>query len=96
MAEILKMPQGQSFDPQLSFNDLVISIANQIAEATLEAVKERDTSVWLSQQELMKHLNCSWEYVKQIEKYGLQSRKQGKYEMYCLADVYEALHLMKN
>lgn len=44
MAEILKMPQGQPFDPQLSFNDLVISIANQIAEATLEVVKVRDTS----------------------------------------------------
>ncbi len=96
MAEILKMPQGQSFDPQLSFNDLVISIANQIAEATLEVVKERDASVWLSQQELMKHLNCSWQYVKQMEQFGLPSRKQGKDKMYCLADVNEVLHLMKN
>lgn len=96
MAEIFEMPQKSAFDPQLSFNDLVVSIANQIADVTLATVKERDTSVWLSQKELMQHLDCSWQYVKQMEKYGLQSRKQGKDKMYCLADVNEVLHLMKN
>ncbi len=96
MAEIVKiMPNNTQFEPQSSFDELVISIANRIADATIEAIQQRDRDTWLTQQELMDKEKISWKEVKRMESYGLQSIKQGKYIKYCLADINEIKHLMK-
>lgn len=95
MNEIFNFPQADRYNPQNAFDDLVSSIAKQIAEKTLEAIEERDSSIWLSQKELIKQKGFSHSYIKRMEKYGLQSRKEGKEKKYCLADINEVLHSMK-
>ncbi|QBX25346.1 hypothetical protein SAMN02910293_00449 [Streptococcus henryi] len=96
MANIVKMSQNSSLDPLTTVESLIVSLANQIADKTLEALEERNKDIWLTQQELMAKEGISWQEVKRMEKYGLQSLKQGKYKKYCLADVNEVKHLMKN
>ncbi|MGT2800677.1 hypothetical protein [Streptococcus marmotae] len=82
-------------NPQESFNELVNSLAMQIAEKALEAISERDRNIWLTQQELMDREGLSWREVKRMESYGLRFYKNGKRKEYCLADVNEVKHLMK-
>lgn len=81
---------------QESFDDLVESLAKQIADKAIETIAERDANIWYNQKELKEIKGFSWQYIKQMESYGLPSRKQGKDKMYCLADINEVLHLMKN
>lgn len=81
---------------QQSLDDLVAALAERLADAAIEALKRRGETTWLTQQELMEREKCSWQYIKQMESYGLQSIKQGKTKKYCLADVNEIKHLMKN
>lgn len=82
-------------DIQAGYNELITSIAKDIAEKALEAMSERDRSTWLTQQELMEKERISWQEVKRMESYGLKFYKKGKYKEYCLADVNEIKHLMK-
>lgn len=81
---------------QQTLDDLVATLADRLADEAIEALKHREESTWLTQQELMEQEKCSWQYIKQMESYGLQSIKQGKTKKYCLADVNEIKHLMKN
>lgn len=81
---------------QQSLDDLVATLADRLADEAIEALKHREETTWLTQQELMEHEDCSWQFIKQMESYGLQSIKQGKTKKYCLADVNEIKHLMKN
>ncbi|TFV04724.1 MULTISPECIES: hypothetical protein [unclassified Streptococcus] len=82
-------------DIQAGYNELILSIAKDIAEKAIEAINERDKDTWLTQQELMEQERISWQEVKRMESYGLKSYKKGKYKEYCLADVNEIKHLMK-
>ncbi|MCK1241352.1 hypothetical protein MX033_07805 [Streptococcus uberis] len=81
---------------QQSLDDLVATLADRLADEAIEALKRREETTWLTQQELMEREDCSWQFIKQMESYGLQSIKQGKTKKYCLADVNEIKHLMKN
>lgn len=81
---------------QQTLDDLIATLADRLANEAIEALKNREESTWLTQQELMEQEKCSWQYIKQMESYGLQSIKQGKTKKYCLADVNEIKHLMKN
>lgn len=81
---------------QQTLDDLIATLADRLANEAIEALKHREESTWLTQQELMEQEKCSWQYIKQMESYGLQSIKQGKTKKYCLADVNEIKHLMKN
>lgn len=81
---------------QQSLDDLIATLADRLADEAIEALKHREETTWLTQQELMEQEKCSWQYIKQMESYGLQSIKQGKTKKYCLADVNEIKHLMKN
>lgn len=81
---------------QQTLDDLVATLADRLADEAIEALKHREETTWLTQQELMEQEKCSWQYIKQMESYGLQSIKQGKTKKYCLADVNEIKHLMKN
>lgn len=81
---------------QQSLDDLVANLADRLADEAIKALKRREETTWLTQQELMEQEKCSWQYIKQMESYGLQSIKQGKTKKYCLADVNEIKHLMKN
>lgn len=81
---------------QQTLDDLVATLADRLADEAIEALKRRDETTWLTQQELMEQEKCSWQYIKQMESFGLQSLKQGKTKKYCLADVNEIKHLMKN
>lgn len=81
---------------QQSLDDLVATLADRLADEAIEALKHREETTWLTQQELMEQEKCSWQFIKQMESYGLQSIKQGKTKKYCLADVNEIKHLMKN
>ncbi|GAB6651800.1 hypothetical protein BOVMAS18_18670 [Streptococcus uberis] len=81
---------------QQTLDDLVATLADRLADEAIKALKHREESTWLTQQELMEQEKCSWQYIKQMESYGLQSIKQGKTKKYCLADVNEIKHLMKN
>ena len=49
----------------------------------------------INQQDLMKKFGFTHGYVKQLERKGLRFRKQGKYTMYDVNDVYEILELEK-
>ncbi|MCK1226698.1 hypothetical protein [Streptococcus uberis] len=80
---------------QQSLDDLVATLADRLADEAIEALKRREETTWLTQQELMEQEKCSWQFIKQMESYGLQSIKQGKTKKYCLADVNEIKHLMK-
>ncbi|WP_203268479.1 hypothetical protein [Streptococcus uberis] len=81
---------------QQTLDDLVATLAERLADEAIKALKRREETTWLTQQELMEQEKCSWQYIKQMESYGLQSIKQGKTKKYCLADVNEIKHLMKN
>lgn len=81
---------------QQTLDDLVATLAERLADEAIKALKRREETTWLTQQELMEQEKCSWQYIKQMESYGLQSVKQGKTKKYCLADVNEIKHLMKN
>lgn len=81
---------------QQTLDDLIATLAERLADEAIEALKRRDETTWLTQQELMEQEKCSWQYIKQMESFGLQSLKQGKTKKYCLADVNEIKHLMKN
>lgn len=81
---------------QQTLDDLVANLADRLADEAIEALKRREEATWLTQQELMEREDCSWQFIKQMESYGLQSIKQGKTKKYCLADVNEIKHLMKN
>ncbi|WP_203267630.1 hypothetical protein [Streptococcus uberis] len=81
---------------QQTLDDLVATLADRLADEAIKALKRREETTWLTQQELMEQEKCSWQYIKQMESYGLQSIKQGKTKKYCLADVNEIKHLMKN
>lgn len=95
MGEILKISNHSSFDPFSAYEQLIISLAHQIAEKSLEALEEKNRDIWLTQQELMNKEDMSFQEVKRMERYGLKHWKKGKYKMYCLADVNEIKHLMK-
>ncbi|MEE3698635.1 hypothetical protein V2H32_06420 [Streptococcus uberis] len=81
---------------QQTLDDLVATLADRLADEVIKAIKRREETIWLTQQELMEQEKCSWQYIKKMERYGLQSIKQGKTKKYCLADVNEIKHLMKN
>lgn len=81
---------------QQTLDDLIATLADRLADEAIKALKRREETTWLTQQELMEQEKCSWQYIKQMESYGLQSIKQGKTKKYCLADVNEIKHLMKN
>lgn len=81
---------------QQTLDDLIATLADRLADEVTKALKRREETTWLTQQELMEQEKCSWQYIKQMESYGLQSIKQGKTKKYCLADVNEIKHLMKN
>lgn len=81
---------------QQTLDDLIATLADRLADEAIKALKHREESTWLTQQELMEQEKCSWQYIKQMESYGLQSIKQGKTKKYCLADVNEIKHLMKS
>lgn len=81
---------------QQTLDDLVANLADRLADEAIEALKHREETTWLTQKELMDREDCSWQFIKQMESYGLQSIKQGKTKKYCLADVNEIKHLMKN
>ncbi|AZR97008.1 hypothetical protein [Streptococcus suis] len=70
-------------------------IANDLFDKVSELIEMHNKDVWLTQQELMDREGISWQEVKKMERFGLQSIKQGKYKKYCLADVNEVKHLMK-
>lgn len=81
---------------QQTLDDLIANLADRLADEAIKAIKRREETIWLTQQELMEQEKCSWQFIKQMESYGLQSIKQGKTKKYCLADVNEIKHLMKN
>ncbi|MCK3874384.1 hypothetical protein HCB97_00370 [Streptococcus suis] len=74
---------------------MIEAIANDLFEKVSELIEMHNKDVWLTQQELMDREGISWQEVKKMERFGLQSIKQGKYKKYCLADVNEVKHLMK-
>lgn len=81
----------------ITYDLLKKQIAEEILGEIKEMIKENNlANQWLTQQELMKQEDCSWQFIKQMESLGLQSIKQGKTKKYCLADVNEIKHLMKN
>lgn len=74
---------------------MIKAVATDLFDELRELIEMHNKDVWLTQQELMEQEGISWQEVKRMESYGLQSLKQGKYKKYCLADVNEVKHLMK-
>lgn len=72
-------------------------IAEEILDEIKEMIKENDlANQWVNQKTLVEEHGYSLQIIKRMEDYGLKSFKKGKNHMYCLADVNEILHLMKN
>ena len=70
---------------------------NQLLAFAEKQVKEQleNDRMPNNQQDLMKKFGFTHGYVKQLERKGLRFRKQGKYTMYDVNDVYEILELEK-
>ncbi|AND05400.1 TPA: hypothetical protein U3P59_001309 [Streptococcus agalactiae] len=81
---------------QLTYDLLKKQIAEELFDEFKELIQEKDlANRWVNQTALVNEYGYSWQTIKRMESYGLKSFKNGKDRMYCLADVNEIKHLMK-
>ncbi|WP_369351010.1 hypothetical protein AB6M97_01865 [Streptococcus hillyeri] len=71
------------------------SVVKETAEELKAELEKPDPEhVWYNQSDLQKELNISRDTIKKMERYGLTFHKEGKDNMYNLAEVNEVRKLM--
>lgn len=86
----------KSMQSQLTYDLLKKQIAEELFDEFKKLIQEKDlANRWVNQTALVNEYGYSWQTIKRMESYGLKSFKNGKDKMYCLADVNEIKHLMK-
>ena len=97
LLKLYHLSEVSTMNSTITYDLLKKQIAEEILDEIKEMIKDNDlANQWVNQKALVEEHGYSLQIIKRMEDYGLKSFKKGKNHMYCLADVNEILHLMKN